>query len=174
MGYFDGLTASSFKKDAEGRELFFFWGKLGKGRVIPTPEDGAYARSYLKIFYICLLVAVVPFVLYAGRTFSAQWIAGMAAFLMVAFIGLTPLWLRVRTWPSSEERITLKESWSASATGHGTVSLVVLIVSSAIMTLGGLLVMLATDGKLVGLFCTIFFGACLALFVFMLRVRNQS
>ena len=42
MGYFDGLTAGSFKKDAEGRELFFFWGKFGKGRVIcssPHPEQ---------------------------------------------------------------------------------------------------------------------------------------
>jgi hypothetical protein len=35
MGYFDGLTAAAFKKDTQGRDLFFIWGKFGKGRVVP-------------------------------------------------------------------------------------------------------------------------------------------
>jgi hypothetical protein len=174
MGYFDGLTAGSFKKDAEGRELFFFWGKFGKGRVIPAPEDGAYARNYLKIFYICLLLGVVPLVLFAGEAFSAQWLTVMAVFMGAALIGLAPLWLRTRTWQLSDERITIRESMTASARGHGIVSLTILVILGFLLVVSSLFVLIYTDGKVVGLLGTIFFGACLVVFLFMLRARKKA
>ena len=67
MGYFDGLTAAAFKKHSQGRDLFFIWGKFGKGRVVPTEADGAAARSYLKNYYICVLVGILPMVMLGGK-----------------------------------------------------------------------------------------------------------
>lgn len=174
MGYFDGLTAGSFKKDAQGQDLFFFWGKFGKGRVIPTPEDGAYARRYLKIFYICLLMAVVPFVLFAGEVMSARWLTSWVVFMGGALIGLAPLWLRTRRWQLSGERITIKESMTASAKGHGVVSLVILVILAVLLVVGSLFVLIYTDGTLVGLLGTVFFGFCLVVFLFMLRARKNA
>ena len=40
MGYFDRQSAALFKKDAQGGDVFFIWGNLGRGRVIPTETDG--------------------------------------------------------------------------------------------------------------------------------------
>jgi len=35
MGYFEGLTASSFKTDENGQVTFYPWGKIGKGYDLP-------------------------------------------------------------------------------------------------------------------------------------------
>jgi len=35
MGYFEGLTASSFKTDENGQVIFYPWGKIGKGYDLP-------------------------------------------------------------------------------------------------------------------------------------------
>lgn len=38
MGYFEGLTNGNFKKDRDGNTIFFPWGILGKGRVLPDEQ----------------------------------------------------------------------------------------------------------------------------------------
>ena len=174
MGYFDGLTAGSFKKDAEGRELFFFWGKFGKGRVIPAPEDGAYARNYLKIFYICLLLGVVPLGALCRRSVLGAvahrhgCVHGRRLDRTCASMAAT------RTWQLSDERITIRESMTASARGHGIVSLTILVILGFLLVVSSLFVLIYTDGKVVGLLGTIFFGACLVVFLFMLRARKKA
>jgi hypothetical protein len=42
MGYFDGIAANYFKTDGEGRHVFFPWGILGSGYLVPT--DAEYER----------------------------------------------------------------------------------------------------------------------------------
>jgi heme/copper-type cytochrome/quinol oxidase subunit 4 len=174
MGYFDGLTASSFKKDAEGRDLFFIWGKLGKGRVVPTEADGAWVRQYLKNFYIVVIVAVVPMVLLGGEAFSPRWLLTIAIFMALALAALVPLWLRTREWPMAGERLTYRESMSASAKAHGMVSLSILVVLGIVLVAGSVFVLLYTDETLVGAFGVVFFGACLGLFLWMLRARRRG
>jgi hypothetical protein len=174
MGYFDGLTAAAFKKDAEGRDLFFIWGKFGKGRVIPSAEDGDWVRSYLKNYYICVLVGIVPMVMMSGEPFQPRWLAFICIFLVLALGGLIPLWRRTRQWPLAGERLTYREAMSASAKAHGTVSLWFLIALGIVMVLGSLLVLLYTDGTVVGGLGVIFFGTCLGLFIWMLCARRRG
>ncbi len=40
MGYFEALTSSSFKTTKGGQKLFFPWGTLGRGYVIPSELCG--------------------------------------------------------------------------------------------------------------------------------------
>jgi len=174
MGYFDGLTASSFKKDAEGRDLFFIWGKLGKGRVVPSEADGTWVRGYLKVYYICVLIGVVPLVLMSGQPGEPRWLLTIGVFMLVAVAALAPLWLRTREWPLASERLTFKESMTTSAKAHGAVSLTVLVVLAILMVAGSLFVLVYTDGTVVGAFGVVFFGACLAVFLFMLRARRRG
>jgi len=175
MGYFDGLTASSFKKDAEGRELFFIWGKLGKGRVIPSDDDAVAVRRYLKNYYVCVFVGIIPMFMLSGHdTFSARWLATLGIFILIGVIGLLPLWLRTRAWPLASERLTYRESMSASAQAHGVVSLSILIVLGLVMVAGSLFVLLYTDETLVGGVGLVFFGAALAVFLYMLWARRRG
>jgi Na+/melibiose symporter-like transporter len=175
MGYFDGLTVSSFKTDAQGRELFFIWGKLGKGRVIPSEDDAAAVRRYLKNYYICVFIGIVPMVLFSGHdAFSVRWLATLGIFVLIAMVALMPLWFRTRAWPLADERMTYRESMSASAQAHGVVSLSILIVLGLVMVAGSLFVLLYTDETLVGGVGMVFFGAALAVFIIMLWARRRG
>ena len=174
MGYFDGLAAASFKKDAEGRDLFFIWGKLGKGRVIPCAADSAWVRRYLKIYYVCVLVAIVPMLMLSGEPFQPRWLLTLAFFMLLAVAALAPLWARARAWPIAGERLTYGEVITASARAHGPVSLSILIVLSALMAAGSLLVLIYTDGTIVGVLGVVFFGACLGLSIRMMAARRRG
>jgi hypothetical protein len=174
MGYFDGLTASAFKKDAQGRDLFFIWGKFGRGRVVPSAADAASVRGYLKSYYLCVLLGIVPMLMLAGKAGEPRWFLAIGAFMALAVAGLVPLFLRTRHWPAADERLTYREVMSASAAAHGSVSLWLLVAISAVFVIGGLFILLATDATLVGLMCVVFFGGCLGVFVWMLVVRERG
>jgi hypothetical protein len=174
MGYFDGLTAAAFKKDSQGRDLFFIWGKFGKGRVVPTEADGAAARSYLKNYYICVLVGILPMVMLGGKAGEPRWFLAIGIFLVLALAALVPLFLRTRQWAVADERLTYREAMSASATAHGAVSLWLLTGLAALFVAGGLFLLLTTDATLIGLLCVLFFGACLGVFVWMLVMRRRG
>ena len=47
MGYFDALAEGVFKKNALGNTVFYPWGVLGSGFVVPTDED----RGRIHAFY---------------------------------------------------------------------------------------------------------------------------
>jgi hypothetical protein len=172
MGYFDGLTATSFKQDSQGRDLFFIWGKFGKGRIVPTEADGAAVRNYLKNYYICLIVGIVPMIMLAGESFEPRWFMAIGIFMVLALAALTPLFLRTRQWAVADERLTYREAMSAAA--HGAVTLWLLTAVGALFVTGGLFLLLATDAKLIGLLCVLFFGVCLGVFVWMLVMRRRG
>jgi len=174
MGYFDGLTAAAFKKDSQGRDLFFIWGKFGKGRIVPTATDGMSVRSYLKNYYICVIVGIVPMIMLAGKSFEPRWFLAIGIFMVLALAALVPLFLRTRQWAVADERLTYREAMSASAAAHGAVSLWLLAALSAVFVAGGLLLLLATDATLIGLLCVVFFGVCLGIFIWMLVMRGRG
>ena len=173
MGYFDGLTAAAFKQDSQGRDLFFIWGKFGKGRVVPTEADGMSVRSYLKNYYICVIVGIVPMIMLAGKSFEPRWFLAIGIFMVLALAALVPLFLRTRQWAVAYERLTYREAMSASAAAHGAVSLWLLAALSAVFVAGGLFLLLATDATLIGLLCVVFFGVCLGIFIWMLVMRGR-
>ena len=174
MGYFDGLTAAAFKKDSQGRDLFFIWGKFGKGRVVPTEADSASVRSYLKNYYICVIVGIVPMVMLSGKAFEPRWFLAIGIFMVLALAALVPLFLRTRHWAVADERLTYREAMSASAAAHGAVSLWLLAALSAVFVAAGLFLLLATEATLIGLLCVVFFGGCLGVFVWMLVMRRRG
>ena len=64
MGYFRTLTNSSFKLDSEGNTIFFPWGILGKGYVLPNNEIEENIRKFLTAYYLIgltLLLIIVVF-----------------------------------------------------------------------------------------------------------------
>ena len=59
MGYFDGLVSGAFKKDAAGHTVFYPWGILGKGYVVPSVVEEERLRSFLKTMYMILLPGII-------------------------------------------------------------------------------------------------------------------
>lgn len=63
MGYLDAITSASFKTSEDGRKLFYPWGILGHGYIIPSEEEyKKLLRTYKSIwviFFIILLVGVL-------------------------------------------------------------------------------------------------------------------
>ena len=65
MGFFKGIVESQFKRDDQGRDLFYPWSFWGDGYVIDTPERGQRIRSFqtkLTAFTFVTLIVLVNLV----------------------------------------------------------------------------------------------------------------
>jgi len=170
LGYFDRQSAALFKKDAEGRDLFFIWGNLGRGRVIPTEADGVAVRRYLKYHGICMIVGVVPMVVLAGKPLEPRWYITIGIFISLALAAFLPLVIRTERWEIADERLTYREAMA----GRGTVSLWFLTALSALFLAGGLFLLIATDAAWIGVLCTLFAWACFGVLVWLLVMRRRG
>jgi hypothetical protein len=179
VGWLDRIATASFKKDAEGRNLFFPWGKLGPGRVVPSEADSAWIRSYLKIYFVCVVVTAVP-VIVIGKIFrtSADLTTGalfIGAFVVVLIIPWFVLWLRVRSWLVAGEReMSVQDALSRSAEQVGPVLLWIGITGGGLMAalfIYPAIVSEETMGAALGL---VFFGACAGFLILVHRARRRS
>lgn len=173
MGYFDALASGAFKTTEDGRQLFFPWGILGRGYLIPSEEEADRLRramdSYLKI----TLLLVLPVAL-AVFTWLGFW---STAILVVAVIVPSIFWMRrqCRDLQPSEERVTLSENLAAQARAHSALSLWFLeLVSLAFVALGVFLLVADSGNWPIALASITFFGLCAAVFTTMLLIRRRE
>ncbi|MBR0835142.1 hypothetical protein JQ612_18305 [Bradyrhizobium manausense] len=168
MGYFEGVTSSSFKTTDDGRRLFFPWGTLGRGYVLASEDDYRRLRTQVKAYMVAAFaLTLVPNLLRAYV---------LAATLVIALIGFYGVWMwfLLRRLDVADERLSFKESMTSQARAHGAGVLWLLIVSSLVLALGGLLVLLAKpDERLLGVAAIAFFGLCAVVFIRMLILRYQ-
>lgn len=102
MGYLDRVAGKAFRQDEQGRDVYYFWGRFGKGRIVPSPEDGAWVRRYLKISFVVMLVVAVVAIQVAGGPREMRWLWMFGLVIAYTVVGGTPLWLRIRNWPLSD------------------------------------------------------------------------
>lgn len=169
MGYFDGLTDAIFKKDHDGNTVFYPWGILGKGRVLADPAQAERVRSFVRNYYLVTL----PTVIVLGIFRSVPLLVVAALVLIGWFV------IRCRSLlagaPCSSERLTLKEGYKNSANSHSRLTLWVLLMTSILFVVVGLLIALTAHSLahvLLGLGNVVLFGACSVVFGYMLKVRN--
>lgn len=132
MGYFEGLAGAAFKKGQEGKTLYYPWGVLGKGRVLPDDEAERRARAFLVRYYkvsipACALLAVL----------MGWWGALTAGVVTIAWF-LFANRRMVGHLPLSGERLTLKEGYRNSAVLHRASTLWLLLVASALLAAVGI------------------------------------
>lgn len=166
MGYFDALSDGCFKR-AGSNWVFFPWGTLGRGYTIPSDAEYLAIRSSVK----CYLLISLPLIVFGGFVFG--WLVSL---LLLPPIGLFYL-LRVRSLTkrlgTSNERLTIRESYRAQATSHSTWLLWVLEVASIFFVVVGVLILLADpQGLLVGLAGIVFFGLCAVAIGYMIRAKR--
>src|SRR3954469_20648308 len=171
MGYFDGLANSTFKKDAQGRDLFYPNGMLGKGRIIPDAETAAKLRDKVVQFYKLFMFGGLPAIVILVNVPG-----GIPILVAVGVIATVGTWFFFRSLardlPVSDERLGYREAQRNAARGHSYFGLVMLAVISFFMTAMGFFVLMIGDQEVfwIGFGCTLLFGACLALFIWMIAV----
>ncbi|HNB28767.1 MAG TPA: hypothetical protein PLR41_17490 [Alphaproteobacteria bacterium] len=170
---------SNFTKDAEGRDLFFLWGKLGRGRLVPSKTARVWVKLYLRAYLVCIILIVGPLVVVGKILRSSLETStvptGMFVGLAVIVVPWFPLWLWVRRWPVAAERqLTLGQAMATSANQIGVLTLSVATACALVMVGAGLWMLFLSDETILGLVATAFFGFCLMLFLFMWRIRTRA
>jgi hypothetical protein len=169
MGYFDALTSSYFKVAPDGRRLFFPWGVLGRGYALVSEQQYERLRRQLKIYTAVSLIAIVAS---AGlRFYIATLVIGAALMIYYA------LWSRylLSDLQATQERLSPRDSLSAQARVHSTFGLWSLEIVALVFVVGGVFLLVADRHQwVVAAGCVVFFGACAAVFGYMLVLRGRT
>lgn len=169
QGYFEGLSAASFKTDKNCNTVFYPYGKFGKGRILSDEKKEKEVRKFVKSFLIVFLLACIGI----GIAFGPAWS------LLLLPIGLPWYYFRVSALVSgcsrSDEKLTYKESVSNSAAKHNRGTLLIGLIASIVFVVMGIIILIqpeASDDSLIGFAVTVFFGACACVFGYMLKVKR--
>jgi hypothetical protein len=169
MGYFDALTSGAFKTNPDGRRLFFPYGVIGRGYVLPSEEH--YQRLYrqTKAFMIAALVLII------GASVLKAYVP--AVVITALLVGFYVLWtqLTVRGLAPSDDRLSLQESMTAQAVTHNVAMLWAMeIFSLLFVAIGVIMLVTSSENWLIGLASVAFFGLCAAAFARMLVLRKRQ
>jgi hypothetical protein len=169
MGYFDALTSSYFKTGQDGRKLFFPWGVIGRGYVIPSEEHYERLRKPLKLYMIVSLTAIIGAAI-AFNTLTTLALGG-------AFMVFYAVWSRqlLRGLSASDERLLLKESMTTQALTHGSFMLWTLQIASLLLVASGVTIFFIDPAQWpMALAVIVFFGFCAVFIARMLILRRRA
>src|SRR5687767_11158929 len=65
MGLFDGVIATAFQHDIEGRSIFCPWGMRGRCYLLTTEQD-ADIRRFLRAYYGGFFLVLIPAAYFLG------------------------------------------------------------------------------------------------------------
>jgi uncharacterized membrane protein YiaA len=171
MGYFEGLTNSNFKKDQSGNTIFFPWGVLSRGRILPDESAETKVRSFVSHYYKVSVLTTIGVSLIIGWAWSFLLLPIFGAWF---YFGSKSL---VSDCPYSEDKLTFKEGYSNLVAGHKKVTLWLLFIFSILVTLVCILnASVATPSGQVTMwvFAAIFFGASSVAIGYMLKVKRNA
>lgn len=167
--YFARLTDVSFKKDSHGNTLFFPWGIYGKGRIITDEISERKIRNFIILYnQISLLTVIITI-----ASFGCVW----SLLLPPVFTGWFYFAMKslLNGCPYSEEKIGFQESFAKSSKIFNKFTLWILLICSALFVIAGVVVILfakSTGDLLIGINSIIFFGACAAVYVYILSLKK--
>jgi hypothetical protein len=166
-GYFNALTASSFRHDG-ANWVFYPWGVLRRGFVIPSEAEHLRLRRFVRTYILVGLVAVFV----VGRVAGYSWVAAaVGAFTIFYFV-------RVRAFTAglaeSATRLTVRDSLQAQGALHRRWFLWTLGAMSGLFTAIGLLcIVILPDDRLTSVGIAVFFGFCTWRILRMLRLQKR-
>jgi hypothetical protein len=170
MGYFDGLASGRFKRDESGNTVFYPWGVLGRGRLLPDEAAQRRVFRFVKLYTQISLVLVI-----GVGSFFGWWYAFILLPILYIWYYLQCKAL-VSTYPESQSKLTIKQSNTGAATGYGEPVLWALFGGSALFVAAGLWMTVSSqdfDRRAVGLLGVLFFGASAITCVYMLKLARD-
>lgn len=169
MGYFDGLTEASFKKNAQGETLFYPWGVLGKGYIVSDAKKEADLRKFTKLNYMITL----PLVIVNQSLFGFIPNLVLLPIYLIAFLVI--LKKLTKDLPIANEKLKITESYKNSASKHNLATLIVLGLSSLVFTITGLLFIIEGRNTVLGGFALVLFGLTTVAISYMAwnKIKNK-
>ena len=166
----------SFKTDSQGNTLFCKWSLLGRAKayVIPNATKEQDIRKFLVFFYKMFL-PLLPLTFLVCALFNS----------LLPLLILIPIliWYEkkisslIKGLSISNENFTInfKERYANYAQSQKKSKLWLLIISGTFLVLGGINVLITAKNlkeQILGASSVIFFGACLAVSIYMLRMKR--
>lgn len=170
MGYFEGLTNGSFKKDKDGKTVFYPWGVLGRGRILPDEPTEVRIRAFVSRYYKVYLPMVISVGIIVGWAWSFLLVPILVAWF---YFGSKSL---VSGCPYSKEKLTLKEGYTNSAASHNKFTLWLLFICAVLFVVVGIFIASTAKSsgqRMLGWLSVVFFGACGVIIGYMLKVKHE-
>jgi hypothetical protein len=164
MGYFDGLTEASFKRDAEGRMVFYRWGVGGNGHVLRDEARAQQLRKFLRLYYMVSFPAIVV------ASVALGWLGTLALAPVLYLWYFLATSRMLRGLEATSVRLTFAESFSASSRAHKAVTLAALLMGSAFFGVCGTFTAIMGHPFL-GVLSLVVSGACIVAIGYMVRTR---
>jgi hypothetical protein len=169
MSYFDGLASGIIKKDRANNSVYYPWGVLGKGYVLPSEARETEIKNMVILFYkIFFAMFFIHLFLLKNALIFAVFVITLLSWFLFQSKKLT------KDCPKSDEKLTLKEGYTNSAKAHNKTVLWLLFVMAIIATLAGIASLFSAKLLIAGLFITIVFGASSAAIYYMIQVKNKQ
>ncbi len=169
MGYFDGLASGIIKKDKDNNPVYYPWGVLGKGYVLPSIKRETQIKNMVILFYqIFFGVFFVHLFLLKSMPIFALLVVALVIWFLVKSHQLT------KDCPKSGEKLTLKEGYTNSAKAHNKTVLWILLGISILFTLGAIALLFSAKTLVLGIFGAILFGASSTAIYYMIQVKNMQ
>ena len=101
--YTDLLTTGCIKTGADGRKIFYPWGMLGNGYIIPSNDEYERLNDLLKVYMVVALLFILPSAV-PGSDLAATIVAALA--LVFYWV-----WMRFELpgLQRTEEKLTYRE-----------------------------------------------------------------
>jgi hypothetical protein len=160
------MIDASFKKSTDDQTLYFPWGVLGRGYIVPSTIEDAKIRKFLGVYYIASFIIIVGGIVLLGIIFTAILLIPILAWYAIRAKGF------VKVLAVSSERMTYKESSISVANKMPIALLITFLVLSLLFTVGGLAITL-TGQSLLGILVVLFFGACSFVYVRMIKAKRR-
>lgn len=120
-GFLDKIVEARFKRDGQGRLVFFPWG-FGRGRIVTNATDEARLRKGCRRLTIFLFVVIIPIIAAFNGIYQLKGTMFVAFFLLATLSGfvlqLYPVWL-ARDLPRSTERMSYASVTASSLDRFG-------------------------------------------------------
>jgi hypothetical protein len=167
MGYFEGLIASSFKTDEKGQVIFYPWGKMGKGYILSRDEQQIEISKFVKLYYVISFASIIGLGIVLGWLYTVILLPFLFAWY---YFVITK---RLKGLSKSDEKLTLKESYTSSAKAHNAVTLWIMLACSVLFVLAGIFILIVNKEEwILALLSITFFGVCGIAIAYMIKQRN--
>ncbi len=168
MGYFDGLTDASFKKDAAGNTVFYPWGIFSAGFVIDSEVEKNRIRNFYKKMYMIIIPAIILIQIIVGF-----WLNLLLLPIYIAWYFFTAKKI-TRELKKTEEKLKITEAYTNSAKSHNFLTLIFFeLISLGFVAIGFL--MLSTGAAFIAYVSIGFFGLCSIAIGYMIfaKIKNK-
>lgn len=105
MGYFKRLSDSSFKTDSHGNTIFYPWGIIGKGYVLPDKKTEDKIRKFVIWYHFTGLIVIL-----VTGAFLGLWIVSLLFLPIAVLVWCVQSKRFIMGLPQSDEKLSYKEN----------------------------------------------------------------